>query len=863
MEVFGLCSCPQAHDRQVSAQDILPLSPAMGGSGSKTRGSKDGAPPSGEGRPRQHSMGRSSSFRFVDGENKLSPPAVECEKTPEDKELIANIIRGNPHLQRLVQLRDEHIKHLVAVAQREEFQEGEVLMTEGDLSNEKFYVIAEGSFDVVGHTPFEIQTQPGMAGAYLCRPEEPEGPMEKKPMTQKVVCKGQCIGDRSMVFNQPRIVTATARERCTAWAVSQLDFKIVQNKAMWDIEHEGAEASSNRIKTPEEQKLLAEVLQKNANLQRLVPLNREHIERVVAVACREELSEGHALMYEGDLNAEAFYIVGEGLLEATGSEPFEVISDGDVSYFHRAAHTGEGLEEAIKSSTVRRVGRGHCFGEISMLHCAPRFATLKAVERTVLWVIDRASFQIIQMKGAEDHMRNRVKYLDGSEIALNLPQGGKEALAGLMDTLRFNSGEVMVREGQPGDAFYILYDGTVKVTADGKEPETLEASPASGAFHCFGEEAVRKNSPHVATVTAVSPTATVLVLDRNDFVQLWDQLIEGVEAPVFERLSTKAGPPSNELSLGNLETLGLMGCGFFGPVELVQHRLTKTTYALKTMSKGLVLQKGMRKSVLRERSVSMMLVSPFVIKLVHTFNEPDSYCMLLEAALGGDVAGMYRREGCYGSPEHAKYYIAGTVYALECLHRLKVIHRNINSYNLLISQLGHPKLTDFGLAKLVVGHTFTMCGTPDYMAPEVLAGTGHNRAVDWWSLGVMLFELLSGELPFQSDHPMRVYYNIMRGIARVRMPETCKGSAGDLIGALLKPQVIERLPMRPGGIGNVVDHSWYSGFDWQGMRTLTLKPPYVPKLNNNMDLRCFTARREDLAKPVQHSGQDIDLWEDK
>jgi serine/threonine protein kinase len=253
--------------------------------------------------------------------------------------------------------------------------------------------------------------------------------------------------------------------------------------------------------------------------------------------------------------------------------------------------------------------------------------------------------------------------------------------------------------------------------------------------------------------------------------------------------------------------------------------------------------------MLREKTVWHMPSSPFVIKLVACFNEPDHLGFLLEYAAGGDILTLYQRSGLHGDAGAARFYVAGVVLALDALHKMKVIHRNIRPENVLISATGQPKLTDMSLAKLVIGQTFTMCGAPNYMAPEVLAGTGHHRAVDWWCLGVMIFELMADKSPFDSDHPMRIYWNVMRGITRVHMPEACEGIVGELIRSLLSPQAIDRLPMRKGGMQNVVDHPWYTGFDWPAMRKCDLPSPWVPKLSSNTDISHFNPDPADLPQP--------------
>merc|ERR1719277_1117230 len=147
---------------------------------------------------------------------------------------------------------------------------------------------------------------------------------------------------------------------------------------------------------------------------------------------------------------------------------------------------------------------------------------------------------------------------------------------------------------------------------------------------------------------------------------------------------------------------------------------------------------------------------------------------------------------------------------------------------MLLTNDGFCKLTDMGLAKFVIGKTYTTCGTPDYFAPEIIASTGHTNAVDWWTLGILLFELLSGHPPFESAYPMQIYSKVMKGISKVPFPAKCQGNAETLIKNLLKKEPSERLPMRPRGIQNLKEQKWYADFDWTAMEATTLDPPYKP-----------------------------------
>merc|ERR1712060_395637 len=304
--------------------------------------------------------------------------------------------------------------------------------------------------------------------------------------------------------------------------------------------------------------------------------------------------------------------------------------------------------------------------------------------------------------------------------------------------------------------------------------------------------------------------------------------------------------------MGDLQRIGLLGCGGFGAVELWEHKVTGETYAMKGLSKGYVVQTGMQESVMNEKNILMMTNSDFIIKLYETYNGSQTLYFLMEPALGGELYATYNRKGFHGSEKHAMYYIAGVVCAFEHMHERRIIYRDLKPENLLVTEKGHEKLTDMGLAKFVIGKTYTTCGTPDYFAPELIASTGHTTAVDWWGLGILTFELMSGHPPFESAYPMQIYSKVMKGINKVPFPVKCQGVVGDLIRALLKKEPSERLPMRPGGTRNIKDHKWYQDFDWGAMESGSLEGPYKPTVKSKKDIANFSARAEDMPKQINY-----------
>eukprot|EP00439_Symbiodinium_sp_Y106_P004558 s8442_g1.t1 len=187
----------------------------------------------------------------------------------------------------------------------------------------------------------------------------------------------------------------------------------------------------------------------------------------------------------------------------------------------------------------------------------------------------------------------------------------------------------------------------------------------------------------------------------------------------------------------------------------------------------------------------MMTRSPFLIRLVECFNNEESGSLeiLMEAALGGELLVTYSRKGFWGSMEHARYYVAGTSFALEHLHERRIVYRDLKPENVLLDSRGFLKLTDMGLAKLVIGKTYTTCGTlPGCTAVPLFISSLSLRAViawlDWWTLGIFLYELMCSSTPFMAPHPMQIYAKVMRGIDKASFPSACQGGCERLIKAL-------------------------------------------------------------------------------
>jgi len=444
----------------------------------------------------------------------------------------------------------------------------------------------------------------------------------------------------------------------------------------------------------------------------------------------------------------------------------------------------------------------------------------------------------------------------------------------------------------------------------GRSGASLTLRPPS--VRCVGERALLEPELRQASVIVVSDTARAMVLDRASVETLlgplegifalphWAQRLpvclpcldfarvhrakqrtQTVEVRSLQEQGRSLQDPGSMMGSGlrrqpstygmqafrpdrilkaDLARVGYLGGGGFGTVELWEHRLTGKTYALKTLNKGLITREGMQQRVLTEKLVLNMVDSPFIVTLYETYNDPLNLFFLMEAALGGELHSTYKRKRLYGSVEHARYYSACVALAFWHLHDRFIIYRDLKPENVLLSAVGHAKVADFGLSKLVMGKTFSICGSPDYFAPELVNQTGHTLALDWWQLGVLVYELLTEQPPFQADHVTATYMKVMDGIDKVAFPSTVQGAAADLVRALLQRDPAERLPMRPGGAANVQGHAWYCGLDWKALEELRLEPPYRPEVTNARDLSNFPEEETALTKlPYEDDGSG---WDD-
>jgi len=232
-----------------------------------------------------------------------------------------------------------------------------------------------------------------------------------------------------------------------------------------------------------------------------------------------------------------------------------------------------------------------------------------------------------------------------------------------------------------------------------------------------------------------------------------------------------------------------------------------------------------------------MIDHPFIIKF-DGFTQDDKLIYLsLELINGGELFTYLRGVGKF-QINQALFYCAQVVSWFEYLHSKNIIYRDLKPENILIDKTGYLKLTDFGFAKIVEGRTYTLCGTPEYLAPEIILNKGHGKPVDWWTTGVLLYEMLVGIDPFSDEDPMMVYQKILKG--KLKFPSSFDSNAKSLVKHLLENDLTKRFGNLKGGVGDIKGHRLFKGFEFDKLLQRQITPQYVPKVKSNNDISNFS-----------------------
>ncbi|RXN04185.1 cAMP-dependent kinase catalytic subunit alpha [Labeo rohita] len=306
------------------------------------------------------------------------------------------------------------------------------------------------------------------------------------------------------------------------------------------------------------------------------------------------------------------------------------------------------------------------------------------------------------------------------------------------------------------------------------------------------------NTPAAKRGNEMESVKEFLAFAREDFLRKWEN------------------PAQNTACLEDFDRLKTLGTGSFGRVMLVRHRETGQHYAMKILNKQKVVKLKQIEHTLNEKRILQAVSFPFLVRLEYSFKDNTNLYMVMQYVQGGEMFSHLRRIGRF---------------------------RDLKPENLLIDQQGYIQVTDFGFAKRVKGRTWTLCGTPEYLAPEIILSKGYNKAVDWWALGVLMYEMAAGYPPFFADQPIQIYEKIVSG--KVRFPSHFSSDLKDLLRNLLQVDLTKRYGNLKNGVNDIKGHKWFSTTDWIAIYQRRVEAPFVPKCRGPGDTSNFDDYEEE------------------
>ena len=582
--------------------------------------------------------------------------------------------------------------------------------------------------------------------------------------------------------------------------------------AMYEKEDFESFKKTTHAKTDEVKKLIIDAIKPNVMFKEDT---EEEIVELVDVFKPVSYKAGEVVIKQGE-EGDEFYVVESGALSI-------LVSVGD----------GEDKSEV----KVGDYSSKSTFGELALIFGSPRAATITATEDCQLWSLNRQAY-----RGVIGQIRHR-ELEEKKEIVRSCEISGKrftEIFDGArLDDLtialkidHFAEGEIILREGSKGNTFYIVRSGKVEVTKEGEDSKFFEEK------QMFGMEFLLHDAPSNATYTAKSPVA-VYYITKGDMSRMVGNLQDAIDGKSNSRITRYTEKRKTTMSTGNkkekcelneLDFFNVLGQGAFGKVRLVQSKKSKKVFALKALSKSFVVEKKQKEHVLREFNTLNDIEHPNIIKL-HCAMQDSKYIYFLTDLLpGGELMDHFLKRGKL-TEEMTRFYAASIVLAFEEIHLNTIAYRDLKPENMCLDRNGYCVLVDFGLAKEIdEGQTFTFCGTPDYLAPEIIRGTGHDWGVDYWGLGILLYELTSGVAPFYANNQSRRARKILEGYQLVTPPAHFSGRLNSLIEKLLVADQSSRLGRTQNGVQGIKNHRWFAGFDWQGLLDKKIEVPIKPEV---------------------------------
>jgi len=627
-------------------------------------------------------------------------------------------------------------------------------------------------------------------------------------VTTEILKAGETYGEMSLLYNKPQDELVAARTDTSGWVLTKNTYRGILAR------------SSNESSTS-----IRDLL---ASMSIMQTLREEQLNKLADVAVEIQYKHGQTIVKKGE-EGKICYGIMSGTVRITDI-------DGDVPDV--------------------TLGDGQYFGELALITRTPRSATAIA-DSEVVKLVAISTDDTRPILGELSGLFLKKHQTRAMQSVPLFKQISPEVLSSLVDaavTKTFKEGEYIIRRGEVGDAFYLIQEGLCDVVCESSDGERCVVKTL-GRNKYFGEMSLIKNVRRNADIVARAKT-TVLEVNKEWFDRvvrsssLFSRDIGRVVKDRFTDLRRSANP-AEKVKKEDLETVAFIGKGAFGRVTVVTEKESGLCYALKAMNIKTIEENSMSDMIVCERRAMMLCDHPFILKLHRTFKDEYSVYFLLDYIVGGELYDVIKRNPQGVEEKDAKFYGACILLALEHLSIVSLAYRDMKPENTLIDDEGYCIMIDMGFSKPAQGKRFTFCGTPDYMAPEIILHKGHNRAVDYWAFGVLLYEMSNGVTPFQDYSQDATLKNVLRG--KVRYPDSMSKPLVALIQALLTVDPTKRLGMLVNGTEDIIKHEWFSDIDFCDLAKKEVKAPWIPETEDEADTSNF-----DKDLPTEESQIDKD-----
>jgi len=607
--------------------------------------------------------------------------------------------------------------------------------------------------------------------------------------------RGASFGELALLYNCPRAATCIAQTECNMWKVDQKTFRFM--------------LANN---TANQQNDIHAILRK---VPFLTELDDRNLNKITDALTTVTFPEGERIINKGDVG-EVFYILREGNVKVHD------IGFGDSRYVDQV------------------LGPGDWFGERALLTGEPRAANCSAMTYCATLCLSRDTFEktLGPLQELIDHaMKKRV--LQGVPIfALSQFQPYEMVrLADLLTEVDFPKGVKLAEEGHPmKQNLYIIRKGRVTVSNDNGMISTL----TQGDY--FGENTLAIDEGRLSHQTiTVEEDSTCGVLTKPAI-----ESVIGSVARLGKALPPQPPKLDRSIKLKDLVKFRILGVGTFGKVWLVSHKRTGKPYALKMLSKREIIGHHQVEGVIREKNIMSSVDHPCVVNLISTFQDERSLYMLIELVQGGELFSVIHTETRDGIPNaNSRFYAACILESLSHLHHRHISYRDLKPENILIDGLGYCVLVDLGFAKIVMDKTYTLCGTPEYLAPEIILSKGHDKGVDYWAFGVLIYEMLAGRSPFYSYGTDQV--SLFKRIVQVKYSFPPGGIVNEVAQDLIQRLIVRRQANRLGclarGEMDIRDHSWFAIINVEKLLEKKIPAPWIPQIKDPLDASHFDSYR--------------------